>query len=319
MAKMTLSGVQSFAATYVDASLQAGAWNATTNNLLGLIDKIGKIVTIDGEYNDPLQILNGDELPLGKTIEEYFIDLVLPTAYTDPATDGALDLTPNFPTVESVTYSYTLGRNYIKVSEPYNNIERAANTAKDAANMTAKIIERLYNSETLYEYVLKKNLLGNAATKAITASSNLYTEIAKPVDTLTGEAFIKAVKGDIEAARFATDTNNLGQFLNGKPRSLVLFLNKGVMPSIEVDTLAGAFNEKKLAVPCEVIIVDDFGSAASSVYGILADPRGLKLHNTYRAVRSRENATGDFINFVEHTEFTAFISTASYIHVYKTA
>ena len=40
MAKMTLSGLQSFVTDYVLAAKQAGAWAGSTNNLYGLIDKI---------------------------------------------------------------------------------------------------------------------------------------------------------------------------------------------------------------------------------------------------------------------------------------
>lgn len=70
MAKMTLSALQSFVTAYVDAAKQAGAWTGTTNNLFGLVDKIGKQITIDGSFEDKLPELEGEDLPFGKTIEE---------------------------------------------------------------------------------------------------------------------------------------------------------------------------------------------------------------------------------------------------------
>ena len=78
---MTINGLQTLAQTYVAAAKQAGAWNASTNNMYGAIDKIGKMVMLDGGFIDKLPELDGEELPLGKTIEEYFIDLTLPEAY----------------------------------------------------------------------------------------------------------------------------------------------------------------------------------------------------------------------------------------------
>ena len=51
MAEMTYASAKSAAATYVAAAKQAAAWSKTTNNFAGLIDKIGKTITIDGtEY-----------------------------------------------------------------------------------------------------------------------------------------------------------------------------------------------------------------------------------------------------------------------------
>ena len=327
MAKMTLSGLASFVASYVDASKQAGTWSATTNNTIGLLDKIGKIITIDGDFQDKLPEFNGDDLPLGKTIEEYFIDLTLPEAFDNT---GANTLAPHSPSVESVVYSYTLGRKVIATTERYDDVERASLTTEGASNIISKIMERLYNSQSLYEYTIKKQLLGNACIKALTAThaSSLVDTIAIPSDSSTGEAFLKLVKSDIEDASFSTEGNNLGNYLIGKAPKLNLYFQKGVMPSLEVDTFAGAFHREDLALPVDIKVLDDFGTIAytsggvsvddsANIFGVLLDIRGIKLHNTYRAVRSQLNAEGDFINFFYHTEFTGFISKSVYIHLYK--
>ena len=318
MAKMTISGLQTAMASYVAAAKQAGAWSASTNNFVGLLDKIGKQVTIDGGFYDKLPELDGDELPLGKTIEEWFIDLTLPVAYSDVTTDGAQDNVPALPTVESVAYSYSLGRQKVKTTVPFDNFERAMINAQESANLGAKILERLNNSYELTKYAIKKQLIGNAIDKAVTASS--VSTIAVPVDTATREAFIKQVKKDIEAAQFAHMGNCLAGancLIGGSPE-LVLYMKKGIMPDLEVDTLAGAFNREDLAIPCKIKIVDDFGTMTnSSAFAVLVDPRGIKTHNGYNALRSKENADGDFINFVRHFEVTGFISKYAYIKAYK--
>ena len=320
MAKMTISGLQSAMASYVAAAKQAGSWSATTGNFVGLLDKVGKQITIDGGFYDKLPELDGDELPLGKTIEEWFIDLTLPVAYTDVATDGAQDAVPALPTVESVAYCYSLGRQKVKTTVPYDNFERAMISAQDSANLGAKILERLNNSYELTKYAIKKQLIGNAIDKAVTAGS--YTDIAAPTDTASGEALIKQLKKDIEAAQFAHMGNCLAGsdcLIGGSPE-LMLYVKKGIMPELEVDTFAGAFNREDLAVPCKIKIVDDFGTITNSgAYAVLVDPRGIKTHPGYNALRSRENADGDFINFVKHFEVTGFISKYTFIKVYKAA
>ena len=320
MAKMTISGLQSAMASYVAAAKQAGSWSATTGNFVGLLDKVGKQITIDGGFYDKLPELDGDELPLGKTIEEWFIDLTLPVTYTDAATDGAQDVVPALPTVESVAYCYSLGRQKVKTTVPYDNFERAMISAQDSANLGAKILERLNNSYELTKYAIKKQLIGNAIDKAVTAGS--YTDIAAPTDTSSGEALIKQLKKDIEAAEFAHMGNCLAGadcLIGGSPE-LVLYVKKGIMPELEVDTFAGAFNREDLAVPCKIKVVDDFGTITNSgAYAVLVDPRGIKTHPGYNALRSKENADGDFINFVRHFEITGFISKYTFIKVYKQA
>ena len=315
MAKMTISGLQTLAKTYVAAEKQAGKWTNSSDNLYKAIDKIGKMVMIDGQFIDKLPELDGEELPLGKTIEEYFIDLTLPEAYSNITTEAGKDKAPALPTVETCPYSYSLGREKIKTTVPYNNVERAARSVEDASNMITKILERLGNSYEMFKFAAKKQLLGNAADKAVTAK--LVSTIAKPIDTATSEAFIKQVKQDVETASFANEGGLNGSLIGAAPE-LVLYVKKGVMPVVEVDALAGAFNEGRLAIPAKVKVVDDFGTMTNtSVYAILVDPRGIKLHRDYHAIRQSENADGDFINYVDHSEHTGFISKNTFIKVYK--
>ena len=317
MAKMTISGLQTLAKTYVAAAKQAGTWTNSSDNLYKAVDKIGKMVMIDGQFIDKLPELDGDELPLGKTIEEYFIDLTLPEAYANITTEAGKDKAPALPTVENCSYSYSLGREKIKTTVPYDNVERAARSVEDASNMITKILERLGNSYEMFKFAAKKQLLGNAADKAVTAK--LVTTIAKPVDTATSEAFIKQIKQDVETASFPNEGGLNGSLIGAAPE-LVLYVKKGVMPIVEVDALAGAFNEGRLAIPAKIKVVDDFGTMTNTgVYAILVDPRGIKLHRDYHAIRQSENADGDFINYVDHSEHTGFISKNVFIKAYKAA
>ena len=101
MAKMTIEGLKTFVKTYVDSTKQAGAWVSSTDNLLKLQDKIGKQITLDGSFQDKLPELSGDDLPLGKTTEEFMIDLTMVSDF-DPT--GKDNDEPAYPTVEDVAY-----------------------------------------------------------------------------------------------------------------------------------------------------------------------------------------------------------------------
>ena len=323
MAKMTIAALQTAMNTYVAAAKQQAAWTASTNNFTGLLDKIGKTVTLDGLYNDKLPELEGTELPLGKTIEEYFVDLTLPEAFSTLAAEGAKDVVPALPSVEAVVYNYTLGRQKIKTTEPYDNIERAAMNEEVAANALTKISEKLQNSYDITRFAAKKQLLGNAITKCVAGKTNadVYKAIAKPIDTETAEAFITQVKKDVEDASFAHE-GGLAKALIGASPELILFVKKGVMPEIAVKAMAGAFHNEELAIPATIKIVDDFGTytgtSGKEVFALLADPRGIKLHNSYNATRTSMNADGDFMNIVRHFEDTGFISKYTYMKVYET-
>lgn len=327
MAKMTISELKTRVASYVKASEQAVEWKATNTAMTKVLDKIAKMVTIDGNFNDKLPELSGDNLEFGKTIEEYYIDLTLPEDYNKDATTE--NVTPARPTVEDVAYSYALGRTKIKTTMPYGNLEYGCHNAGEFADMAASIMSKFQASQSLYEFNLKKQLLANVITKAealpANVKGNIVKTVAKPVDTATSEAFIQKIKEAAEDASFASETNNLGsyvgdvfkgQYLIGAAPSLVLYIKKGVMPTIQVQALAGAIQKEELALGVTVKVVDDFGSYSGNTYALLVDPRGVKLHNGYNAVRSQELADSDAINYVRHTDYTGFISKSTFVRVF---
>ena len=324
MSKMTIAALQSAMATYVAAAKQAGVWNKTNDNLIGLIDKIGKTVQINGVYADKLPELEGDELPLGKTIEEYFIDLTMPETYSDITTEGAKDDVPALPAVEDVCYNYTLGRQKVKTTVPFDNLERAFNTSEGAAAAITDISAKLQNSVDMTKYQMKKQLLGNVASKALAVKASVpdvYKLMPVPFDTETSEAFITAIKEAAEDASFAHQ-GGLGNRLIGAAPELKLYIKKGVMPTISVQAVAGCINPEQLALPASVTVVDDFGTitggtSGKQVYAILIDPRGVKLHEGYNASRYKENADGDFVNYVRHFEETGFISKSTFVRVFE--
>lgn len=324
MSKMTIADLQSAMATYVASAKQAGAWTKSNDNLIKAIDKIGKTIQINGVYADKLSELEGDELPLGKTIEEYFIDLTMPETYSDIITEGAKDNVPALPAVEDVCYNYTLGRQKVKTTVPFDNLERAFNSDAGAAAAITDISAKLQNSVDMTKYQMKKQLLGNVASKALAVKASVpdvYKAIPVPVDTETSEAFITAIKQAAEDASFAHQ-GGLGNRLIGAAPELKLYVKKGVMPIVEVEALAGAFNSENLALPASVTVVDDFGTitggtSGKQVYAILIDPRGVKLHEGYNASRYKENADGDFVNYVRHFEETGFISKSTFVRVFE--
>ena len=186
--------------------------------------------------------------------------------------------------------------------------------------------ELFWVTATSKMYVLVKPIASGAGLTGTTAIAggylillDLVTEIAKPVDDTTGEAFIKQVLGDVEIASDYSEGHSLnGNTLGGSAEAgLVLVMRQGIMKSLKVDTLAGAFNKEELALPAEIVIVPDFGDADDDIYAILVDRRIIRLHNTYRAVRENMNGEGDFLNYFYHTENTVHVSRNCFVKVYE--
>lgn len=317
---MTLDELKTFVEGYVDASKSAGTWTSTVNDFTTMVEKIGKQINIQGAFNDKLYgLFDGDMLASGKIIEEYFINLPMPVSFADGVTEES-SWTDYRPTFANAAYSYSIGRKKIPFVMGYDTVESSALNASETASITSNCYKAFQDSYTNTMYSVKEQAVGNMAAKAIAATTTtlkLSEGLAKPVDTSTGEAFILKIKELVEDASDRSENNCLSGQLIGAAPSLVLLVNKKVLPNIEVKTLAGAINEEKLALNLEVRVVDSFGSDMDSkkVYAVLLDPRGVKVHPTYNAVRSDANANKDAVRTIRHFELTPFISKYTYIHV----
>ena len=354
------------------AKISNGTFNVTRDNTVGLLDKVGEILTLDTVFNiDKLAAFDGRYLDTAKTIEEWYEDLILPSDYDST---GANALAPNDPTYRPVYYSYTVGRKVIKTTIRNNDIERAVHNTAEMVSIVAMKSKRMSDSMAQYRYGLKREMIAryidfcedemglntapatfaaataystintllkdsntptaygilvkayasNAATNWADAVAkgyiivlDLITSIAAPTDTTTANNFIKQIKKDVEVADDLSEGHSLNGNTIGAVQGLTLILKQGVIPELEVESFAGAFNRADLAVPANIVVVKDFGTADADYYALLIDSRGMRLHNTYRALRDNMNGEGDFLNLFDHTEDTAYLSRNSFVKAYK--
>lgn len=324
--KLTLTNLATLAAAYIDANLQmiaAGDFEYDRETYSNLIVKIGKQLMQDSMFTDRLQELSGEELPYGTTIEEYFINLLLAKSWDGT---GASALAPDDPIFGSAYYSTLLGRKTYKQTLRDNVFEKAMLGTNEAAAVAAQILKKLNDSVEVTRYGYKRQLLGNLVDKVVAAQTadvtlTMVHPIAKPTTTETAEAFIKKVKVRVtELSEFLTDTNNMSKVI-AKADSLILYVKgSGIIPELDVEALAGAFNQDKVEIPVEVKVLEDFGTLTgdANVYAILMDPRSVRLHPHRLNAEAQRNADGEFTNFYVHESYTGYISGYTNVNVFTT-
>ena len=321
MAKMTLSSIRTLVNSYVANGKisQNAPFNADANALSGLLVKIGKQLMLDSRFSDRLPELDSEELSFGTTIEEYFINLTLPVDYDG---DGTTNMAPKRPTFESVQYSYELGRKTIPTTVDWTKYQNAMLSEAEYVDIAAKITYQWYQSWEVYKYMVKKQTLGRFIEKATAA--NLFTAIAAPTDTSTGEAFLeKAKQKVIELRDFITEGNNInGTTLSQAPELVMYIKGSTIMPSLQVNTFAGAFHKEMLDLGVTVKNLEDFGTVAgdnANAYAVLLDPRGVKVYPHQINASQDTNGQGEFINHYLHATWTAHVSKQTNIHVFRPA
>lgn len=317
MAELTKKQLMEKAAGYVKAEQQLqSTFSAEVDDFTRTLQKIGEMVTVYLPHVDKLPELNGNNLPFGQVIEEYMVNDFLPEDYV--YTDGGEVKTAPRPTFAEASYSLPLADKLFQLGIPYSQFQRVALDAGAYANLVAGSLSTLDSSYNAWNYACKRQLLGNIANKVFdddTISERCGTWMLPPTDEVSGEAFIKKVKEICEIASDMNDHNIAGHTCAGAP-SLKLYVRQGVIPSLEVDTLAGAFHAEKLAVPAEMKTILDFGDAGSDngVFAILIDPRGVKLKDDINEVESI--AANFVVSTKRHVKQTGFISKYGFVHVF---
>lgn len=379
---LTLSELKALIASmYGSTAIASKDPQLLINQTAKVLNKIGLMVTIKGRYVDRLPEFDGPELPLGKTIEEYFLQL---PKILDEDRDGSEDGAPNEPSFLPASYSYSLPKKRIKQTRRYDEYEEACYTEGQFLDFIAEVEASINDSTTVYKYGLKRQLLGsgialiesiidgsNGDTIAdggtlatyVAASANtldqgayvinptdstekgvvlaekgdiaantawadavaagqivvfeLAEDIAKPTDTSSGEAFIKKVLDDVEIASENSQGHSLNGACIGAVENLRLYTLQGVRSVFSVDVKAGAFHRDELELGAEMRSLPNFGNYAGNTWAVLTDSRTFVLFLGYMAMRVRENADGDFVNFVRHLRYTPFMSRSTFIKLYR--
>ena len=304
-----ISNIKTFVAGVLqDAKIAESAENFTAviNDTTGLVEKCMDQICLNQLFTDKLPELDGDEKEFGAYVEEYGMGLLVPKAATK-LVDGQSYGVPYYaPAVQGTFHSWKLPEYIVAGSTSYNKYKSSMKSPDAYASFVSNVLKQMIDSYNQARYEEKKELLSWAANNVATK-----TVIAKPISTETGEAFIKKVKDIAEEASFARDITVGNKTITlGAAEGLTLYLNKGIMSSLEVDTLAGAFNKEDLAMPVTIKVVD-FGAngmGTNKAYGLIVDNRAIKLFPNRNTVGEDVNAYHDFVTVSRHVIDTPFVS-----------
>ena len=150
---------------------------------------------------------------------------------------------------------------------------------------------------------------------------HLVAEVAKPIDSSTGEAFLLAAKDAVsDAMHIETEGNSLNGVMLGRvpTDTLVLYVLDSVKHNIDIKTIAGAFHEDRLSVNVQVKGVSTLGSnCPSDVYAILVDTRGVKLCPHVSYTMQSPWARSGWITISRHEQPLPFISRNTFVKIFK--
>ena len=278
--------------------------NAVVTNefITTLLNMIIKQVIITKFFSDPLKSLKKGTKPLGDTIEEIYANFVQAKGY-DPT--GADLLTRELPDVKAVYHRMNRKDKY-KITVSPEMIQKAFSSYERLSSFIQSIINTLYNSSELDEFVLMKQLIkqacDNNAMKVVTVADPTANEA-------NAKAFIKAVKivsGDMVFANANNNAYLTSQSTDNKPiitntpkAEQVLIIDNATDVSVAIDVLASVFNMSVAEFnDTRKIVIDSFPDP--SIRACLIDEQFFQVYDDLVMFKEFENGEGLYRNYYLH-------------------
>lgn len=274
-----------------------------TNEFIStLLNMIIKQVIHNKFFSDPLKSLKKGTKPLGDTIEEIYANFVQAKGF-DPT--GADLLDREMPDVKTVYHRMNRQDRY-KITISPEQIQKAFASYDKLESFIQTIINTLYNSSELDEFVLMKQLIkqaiDNNAMKVVTIPDPVASE-------QNAKDFIKAVKivsGDMV---FANSNNNAyleSQSTDDKalitctPKSeQILIIDNATDVSVSIEVLAYVFNMSVAEFnDTRKIVIDAFPD--ESIRACLIDEQFLQVYDDLLLFKEFENGEGLYKNYYLH-------------------
>lgn len=229
--KLSYTQLKSLVSGLINAqNTSAKAYTPTRENTAGLLDKIGKMVSFDTDFVDPLKEFDGDNLELGRTIEEWNEALTLPTAFNEEGSDA---LTKELPNYFRPSYSKEIGKKTLKITITNDDLEKASLSNENFASLIASRHKKMYDSEVAYRYELKRGLLSALIDECIASmtSTTVFPASAGGTPIILGTVFKESSTGTRRA--IAVKNSKTGDTL---PTTFDDAITKGYLVELDLVT-----------------------------------------------------------------------------------
>ena len=253
--------------------------NESTINALipALTDLIIMQSVTSGIFENPLRGLKQNEMPFGLTEQEIFVNFAEGIAHNPRATcEDAFGIYEAY--IMSAYHRINFNKDY-PVTIWYDDIRTAFASEFGLKSLINAKSQAIISSASHDEYV---NMIG-LVESAYNAGACYPVHLSAAVNSEeTGNELIKNIQTFVGHMAFPhREYNFAGSDAISMREDLIILTTPEVMASINVDTLAGAFNLDKKDLMARIVVTDGFPNQPG-IQAALADRRFFKVRDQYR-------------------------------------
>lgn len=264
-----------------------------------LLNKLVKSYVHTKMFTNPLKSLKKGTKPLGDTVEEIYNNFLKGAEY-DPS--GANLLKRHLPDTKTVYHRMNYKMQY-PVTVSREALSKAFMSYDALDSFITNIINSLYNSAELDEFINMKQLIASAISKNAMKKVSVADPLASKEN---GEEFIKTVKTMSGLMKFpsteynayltAQTTDDVPITTFSRTSEQILILDTATDTSVSIDVLAHTFNMSVSEFnETRKIVIDTFPDP--SIRGVLVDEAFFQVFEDLFTITSFNNGMGLYQNY----------------------
>lgn len=281
--------------------------NEFVNNL---VNRIFKTIIENKSFTNPLSIFKKGSVPLGTDIQELYTNPAVAEEYELSNTAMADVLSITVPDTH-VAYYRRNRRDKYKRSISREELMGAFVSWDAFEGYISSVAQSLYNGNYIDEYRFTKKLIDGAYNQ----NKIICKVVSKPVDTSTANAFLKEVRALYTKMSTPSEDYNSFSLMSGTdkkmttwtdPSRLCLIITADALASIDVDSLAGAFQLDRATFLTRVYTVDKFEN--DEIIGVMCDESWFRIYDNLLRFDEQYNASCMVWQYYLHAWSTFAIS-----------
>lgn len=268
-----------------------------------LVDRIGLVVIRAVSLTNPLKKFKKGNMPLGRTIEEIFVDITKAHKY-DPEDSENTVFKRDIPNVKTLFHERNRQDYYAQTIQD-DSLKTAFISWGHFEGFVSQIINAIYNSAEVDEYEYMILLIDNYYAKG----QFTVVPVSKPESDVTSTELVKKIRataGRMTLPMGSRDYNSLAVRTRTDMSDLHLLIDADLEAQIDVDVLARAFNMDRANFLGHVTVIDGF--ASKGLEAVLIDKDFYMVYDNLLKMETIRNPRGLYWNYYYHVWQTLSVS-----------
>src|SRR5699024_2262015 len=271
--------------------------NQTVQNefITSLVDRIGLVVITQKQLSNPLKKFKKGQMPYGRTIEQIYVDITQAQQY-DPEDAEETVFKREIPNVKTLFHERNRQDRYKQTIQD-SSLKTAFVSWGNFENFLAGIINAIYNSAEVDEYLYSKLLIENYFAKGH------FTQVKVPHPDTQNRAmeFVKKARATVRKMTLpfgSREWNALAVHTRSDAEDIHIFINADLEAELDVDVLAKAFNMDKATFMGNITVIDDF--ASPGLEAVIVDRDWFMIYDNLLKMETIRNPQGLYWNYNYH-------------------